>query len=45
MRKSPLEDAVLARVVAERVDFSMDDYTKPCAKRSNKEEVVERYSL
>jgi hypothetical protein len=27
-RKSPLKDAVLARVVAERVDFPMDDYTK-----------------
>ncbi len=27
-RKSPLEDAVLARVMAEHVDFPMDDNTK-----------------
>jgi hypothetical protein len=32
MRKSPLKDAVLARVVAELVDFSMDDYTKALCK-------------
>jgi hypothetical protein len=31
-RKSPLKDAVLARVVAERVDFPMDDYTKALSK-------------
>jgi hypothetical protein len=30
--KSPLEDAVLARVVAEHVDFPMDDYTKALCK-------------
>jgi hypothetical protein len=32
MRKSPLKDAALARVVAECVDFPMDDYTKALCK-------------
>ncbi len=32
MRKSPLEDAVLARVVAESVDLLMDDYAKALCK-------------
>jgi hypothetical protein len=32
-RKFPLEDAVLARVMAERVDFPMDDYTRALYKK------------
>jgi hypothetical protein len=32
MRKFPLEDAVLARVVVERVDLPMDDYVKALCK-------------
>ncbi len=31
-KKSTLEDAVLARVMAEHVDFPMDDYTKALCK-------------
>jgi hypothetical protein len=31
-RKSSLKDAVMAKIVAECVDFSMDDYTKALCK-------------